>query len=69
MVRERRTDMSIWTYLAIALITMEADALACSVSGVRYRVVPSAVLSVLWPITTPMIIIGIIEAQNSEKEK
>ena len=57
--------MSVWTYLAIALITMEADALACSVSGVRYRVVVSAVLSLMWPVTTPCVITAVIMAQNS----
>ena len=57
--------MSIWTYLAIALLTMEADALACSVSGVRYRVVASAVLALLWPVTTPCVIAGIIKTQNN----
>ena len=56
--------MSIWTYLAIALLTMEADALACYVSGVRYRVVASAVLALLWPVTTPCVIAGIIKTQN-----
>jgi len=60
--------MSILTYLAIALITMEADALACSVSGVRYRVVASAVLSLLWPVTTPCVIAGIIKTQNVKNE-
>ncbi len=60
--------MSIWTYLAIALLTMEADALACSASGVRYRVVASAVISLLWPVTTPCVIAGIIKTQNAENQ-
>ncbi len=60
--------MSIWTYLAIALLTMETDALACSVSGVRYRVIASAVLSLLWPVTTPCVIAGIIKSQNAGGE-
>lgn len=57
--------MSIWTYLAIALITMEADAIACYASGVRYRLIPSAVFSSLWPVTTPCVIAWIIKTQNT----
>lgn len=32
--------------------------------GVRYRVVASAVLALLWPVTTPCVIAGIIKTQN-----
>ena len=56
--------MSIWIYLAIALVTMEVDALACLVSGIRYRIVPSAVCSLLWPVTTLCVIAGIVKTQN-----
>lgn len=56
--------MRIETYLAIALITMEADALACYVSGVRYRVAVSAVHSILWPLAIPCGIVCIIAAQK-----
>lgn len=55
--------MSIWTYLAIALMTMEADALAHSAAGERFRVVVSALLALCWPVTAPIVIAGIVWAQ------
>lgn len=56
--------MSIWAYLGIALVTMEADALACAVAGVRYRVTASAVCSILWPVTAPFVIAGVVMCQG-----
>jgi hypothetical protein len=44
---------------------MEADALACSITGLRYRITLSAAMSLLWPITTPIVIFGIIKMQNA----
>lgn len=48
--------MSIWAYLAIAMVEMEFDAMASNFRGLRYRIFPSAILSLLWPITIPMTI-------------
>ena len=56
--------MSIWTYLAIALIAMESDALACSVSGLRYRIIASAVWALLWPVSAPCVIVGVFIMQR-----
>ena len=61
--------MNTITYLSIALLTMEADAYSSIVSGVRYRVVVSAVLSLLWPVTTPLFIAGVITAQQREANR
>ena len=61
--------MSIWTYLALALIGMETDALACSITGLRYRPIASAIMALLWPITAPMTILGIIKLQKAALTK
>ncbi len=61
--------MSIWTYLGIALITMEADATACFLSGIRYRWFASLSMSLLWPITSPSVILGVIKMQRRKTNK
>lgn len=61
--------MSIWTYLGIALITMEADATMCSLSGIRYRWLASLSMSLMWPITSPLVILGVIKMQRDKTDK
>lgn len=58
--------MSIWAYLAIAMVLMEFDAMASKLSGLRYRIIPSAILSLLWPITIPMTIYAISKIQSEK---
>lgn len=50
-------------YLAIAMVCMQCDALESYLHRVRYRVVPSAILSLLWPITIPPTICSIMKIQ------
>ena len=58
--------MSIWAYLAIAMVLMESDAMASNLHGLRYRIVPSAILSLLWPITIPITIYAIMKTQSEK---
>ena len=58
--------MSIWAYLAIAMVEMELDAMASNFRGLRYRIFPSAILSLLWPITIPMTIYAITKIQSEK---
>ena len=46
-------------YFGIALVSMGADAYFCLLSHKRYRVGISALFSIIWPITTPLILLGI----------
>lgn len=58
--------MSILTYLAIALIALETDALCCGATDQPFRFGRALVLAALWPLTAPLVIAGVLKAQNAK---
>ena len=48
------------------MVLMEFDAMASNRHGLRYRIVPSAILSLLWPITISMTIYAIMKTQSEK---
>jgi hypothetical protein len=61
--------MTLETYLAIALAQMGTDAFATHLCRERYRVVPSLLLALVWPLTALIIIIGAAVEPPTEKRK
>jgi len=50
--------MSIPLYLFIALSCMISDAIGCVIAEVKYKPLPSLVMSLAWPITMHVVLLG-----------
>ncbi len=61
--------MSIPLYLVIALVTMHADALATAASMKSYNIISSAILSLLWPVSAPLLIVGVYTVLRREQQE
>jgi hypothetical protein len=56
--------MTLETYLAIALLHMAKDAMQTHEAKMQYRVASSFFLSMVWPLTSSVIILGVIYRQR-----
>ncbi len=57
------------TYLAIALVMIEADAVWCEMSGVRFRFWIALMLALMWPVVSVFIIVGVACKQKAERSQ
>lgn len=60
-------QMNLYTYLGLALLLMEVDALMSWNAKVKFRWIRSLILALIWPITIPCVIGGVIKDQRKLK--
>lgn len=52
--------MTLFAYLSIAVVVMHSDALSCVAAGQPFKWFSSALLSLLWPVSVPLVILGVV---------
>lgn len=57
--------MDVKTYLAIALVWMAHDAVSTHEAKIYYRWAPSMVLAMLWPVTSVLLILGVMREDGA----
>lgn len=58
--------MFLLLYFAIALCTLETDALVCYSVKRKFKWKSSIIASLFWPIVTPLTIISVVKAQHKD---
>ena len=60
--------MGLLVYFGMALIALEADALACTVSGTKFRLFAGAILALVWPLSAILVVVSVVMSQNTKPD-